>query len=200
MHEIENYIDPILDGKLIGENYRDILDTQKDEWQVYIDQITAKLQNGKISMEKYLEFVMLGQKTQTELLAKARTKKASKTTINRIVKRLELLKGEIRDVKEQMGQPMDVEELPAKQEPIEEEPKVKKEEKKEAEAPKKPKFKVPEEKLEQLSKKLNQYKHFLVFCLENKITDNNALMAKVKDIKDLFKNPLPSPPNSTKVR
>lgn len=190
--EIENYITPIIDGKLVGENYRDVLDTQRDEWQLYVDQLSSKIQAGKITLDKYLEFILLGQKSQTDLLAKAKAKKASKTTVDRITHRLKLLAGEIAEVKEQLGQtggtPMDIEK-PAPVEEQKKEPKPKNQEAMEPEVPKKPKFKVSEDKLEQLSKKLNQYKYFLLYCHENQIGDNNGLMAKVKDIKDLFKNP-----------
>lgn len=194
-YEIEQYIGPILDGELVGENYRDILDTQRDDWQMYVDRLAAGLQSGKIPLPKYLESIKLGLETQRSVLAKAQAKRASKTTVDRITKRLELLAGEIAEVKEQLGGgateggQMDEEKVPEPEEkaqPV----RPKKQEKMDVEEPpKKPKFKVPEEKLEQLSRKLNQYKYFLIYCHENQIGDSNGLMAKVKDIKDLFKNP-----------
>jgi uncharacterized protein YlbG (UPF0298 family) len=188
MDELENYIAPILDNNLVGEDYREILETQKDEWQMYVDMVSGRLESGKMTLEKYLEIVVTGQKEQTEALKRAKAKKASITTIQRIEKRLGLIKGEISDLRDQMGdtggQQVDEEEIPAKEEQTAPAPK-----KVEPEQPKKPKFKVPEDKLEQLSKRLNQYKYFLIYCHENGIDGNNHLLATVKDVKDLFKTP-----------
>ena len=178
-YEIENYIDPIIDKQLVGSDYRDSLEMQKDEWQMYVDSVMSRIESGKMSPEKYLEFVYLGKKSQTQILEKAIAKKASKTTIDRIKKRLELLDGEIADLKEQPGgegQPMD-----------EEEPQAPKEEVK-PKAPSKPKYQVAEAKLEKLSSVLNQYLYFLMYCHENGI-DNMSMMAKVKDVKNLFRDP-----------
>lgn len=173
-HEIENYINPIIDGKLVGTDYQDVLEMQKDEWQMYIDNVVGRIQSGKMDMKKYLEFVELGNKSQKSLLGKAQSKKASKTTIDRIKKRLELLESELADLYQQLG------EQPKAEDSLTEETKA---------PPPAPKYLVPEDKLELLSKAVNQYIFFFMYCQENAIPLNPALMSKVKDVKTLFKNP-----------
>lgn len=102
-HEISNYINPILDGHLVGEDYRDIISANKDEWQMYIEKTTKLIQNQKLTLEKYLEIIRIGLSNETDLLKTAKAKKASVTTVQRIAARVDIIRGEIKQYTDPEG-------------------------------------------------------------------------------------------------
>ena len=112
-HEISNYINPILEGNLVGEDYRDIISANKDEWELYIEKTTRLIQSEKLTLEKYLELIRGGLSNEESLLKIAKAKKASITTVDRITARIKVIQNEIK----QYTDPDGAEEAPAQGDP-----------------------------------------------------------------------------------
>jgi outer membrane biosynthesis protein TonB len=203
-YELEHYICRIIDNNLVGNDYKDLLETVRDEVQIYLETLGGNLQSGKLSFDKYLELVKLGQKNQKNLLAIAQKKKASVTTIGRLEKRLELIETEIKAINDQLAgggeaeapeehheekpQPKDEKKPAASEKPKEVAPAPEKK-KEEPPAPPKKKYQVPKEKLETLSSLVNQYIYLITYWQQNGINANEELAKKAVEAKRLFKDP-----------
>ena len=191
-HDIETHIDPILNGMLVGEDYRDILSANKDSWEMYIDRIIGFLQSGKLDLAKYLDMANAGLRTQLEILGKAQKQKASKTTMLRIAGRVKVIEAEIKEIKEQMGGGGGGGEEPAPQDktgPAQGTVRHAEEGSMEETRPRKKSFQVPKEKLERLSSVLNQYIYLVQYWVDNKMEPDREILMKVKEVKQLFKDP-----------
>jgi hypothetical protein len=101
-HEEENYIGKIIDGQLIGPDYRDILETERTERQTHIEKLMKVMQSERLSLADYLGMVQQALENQQELQKAATAKKASITTQKRIQKRIELMTAEIETVKQRV--------------------------------------------------------------------------------------------------
>lgn len=182
--EIENYINPIIDGELVGEDYRDILSMAKDEWEIYIDRLGSQIQSGKISLGKYKEIIEMGLSSQKNLLELGLKKKASKTTIDRIKNRISIITTEISEVVEQLKQSGES----VAEEPKEQEPAPKKQ--KPAQAQESPaKLQVKKEKLEELSDRLNEYIYLALYWKSTGVHSDDNIMQQTLKVKSLFDNP-----------
>lgn len=102
--EIENYFPKVLDAKKIGgEDYRDLLEMVKDEWQGFVEKVSGQMQSGKLTMERYCEMAKQGLTNQQQLLELAQKKKTTLNTIDRIKHRIKIIQGEIDEISK-MGQ------------------------------------------------------------------------------------------------
>jgi hypothetical protein len=100
-HEEENYISKIIDGELIGSDYREILETEREERQTHMNKLMRVLQSGALSLDAYLDMVQQALQNQLQLQKVAIAKKASITTQKRIENRIQLMTAEIATVKQQ---------------------------------------------------------------------------------------------------
>lgn len=200
--EIETYMNNILDNKLVGSDYRDALESSKDEWELYINRTKEMFASQKLTMEKYLKVVLNGKELQERLKEAATKNKASITTLNRINKRLEVIEQEIRDIEGELGggnsepQPQEAHTEPVEK-PQEKPAKAPDQTKSEMPKPKK-EYKVPKEKLEELSKVLNQYLYLGSYWQTHGMTPNKEILTKVIEAKQLFKDPMAITPEQYK--
>ena len=220
-YEIRTFIDPILDGHLGGENFRDMLDTQKDDFQLLIDNVTSRIDEQKLSPEKYMTSVEQGRTLQNELLAQAKTKKTSKVTIARIKKRLELMEDEIQQIKAEATEKKDTRtpppvqnKAPARQ--LSNISTAKSQTIRETEgadfmshfskdtfesdkymvsikidSPDLNLFKASDDDLDKLSKRFNQYVYFVQYCHAYRVPGFEEVHLIAKQVKPLFKSPTP---------
>ena len=195
-YELENYVNKIIDEELVGSEYRDRLELSKMTIEKHVAKLSASIEKGKTTISQYLGLVLLGQKSQENLLIQAQEKKASKTTVQRIKKRLELMKEEVNMLKENGAEVVEEnpesqnpnpQEKPSPKEPVKEQPKeVKPVEVKE---PPKKKYIVPEAKLEKLSQAVNSYMYLALYWRENRMNIDKSLMIKVDAVRKLFHDP-----------
>ena len=208
-YELENYFPKVIDEKTIGEeDYRDLLESIKDEWQIYIDRVQANFESGKMTPEKYSVVVKMARGNQQDLLARAKQRGTTVNTIQRIQKRIELIDQELAELNG-MGQQADEQPAPeqtgnahtesvmheeknTKIKPVGEKPAVttRTSDMQPASTTSKMKeYMIPVSNLEEMSNRINQYIYFCLYFKQNDLSLDNELMIQVKQAKELFKTP-----------
>lgn len=203
-HEDEHYHGRILDGELIGSDYRDVLDTDRTERQNHMTKLTKAIESGKLSVADYAAIVQRALGDQQMLLKAAVARKASVTTRQRLQKRIELMTAEIKILSENLGgeegevaeekptAPVSAaaaEKLPPvnasnSKKPVEAGAKA------QSEMPSGPKqYKVPEEKLEEMSKTIIQHAYYSFYKEKAGSPVAPEQLQKLKSYTSLFKDP-----------
>ena len=190
-HEINNYINPILKGNLVGEDYRDIISANKDEWEIYVERTMNLIQNQKLTLDKYIELIRAGLSNEESLLKIAKAKRASITTVDRIAARIKIIQNEIKQYTESDAPEPQEDPKPADSEPVAvAHQKATRSETKMVEKSKpQKKYQVATDSLEELSKALNQYIFLIQYWSESQMELDQDVLAKVRQVKKLFADP-----------